>query len=174
MFESNASLTLPSPHYADFLFCCLFQWIWYISALRNALQHTATHCNKAIRTRCLWRCPFHSCVDSMRVRLGYLNGFLQQKGFHNRGWPWLPTPLGFRLHEKWYRSIVYPLIDKGWIMEPFDCSKHSEVKTKLSDVRIRMLVWGGLKTNARKGHFWKRFKRMHATATPLTNLSSWA
>jgi len=60
----------------------------------NTLQHTATlrhtapHCNtlqhtawsladwQAIRTRCPCRCPFHSCVDSMRVKLGFLNGCL--------------------------------------------------------------------------------------------------
>jgi len=41
--------------------------------------------------------------------------------FHNRGWPWPPTPLGFRLREEWFQSIVYPVIDKGWIMEPYDC-----------------------------------------------------
>jgi len=54
-------------------------------------------------------------------------------GFYNRRWLWPPIPsqLGFRLHEDWLQSIIYPLVDNGWIMEHYDCCKNPVVKTKV-------------------------------------------
>ena len=46
---------------------------------------------------------------------------------HCHGWPWPPTLLGFRLHEEWFRSFVYLLIDKGRIMEPYGCCDQCKV-----------------------------------------------
>ena len=80
-------------------------------------------------------------------------------GVYNRGWPRLQKPLGFRLHEKWFRSVVYPLIDRGWILEPYSCCKNPVVKTKVSVVQIQMLVFSDFENGYTQGSY---LKRMHA------------
>jgi len=55
------------------------------------------------------------------------------------------------MYEEWFRFIVYPFIDKGWIMEPYGSCKYPVVKTKDSEVRIQMLICSDCE------------KRMHAS-----------
>jgi len=75
--------------------------------------------------------------------LGFTTGVLQKR----------MAPLGFRLHEEWFRSIVYPLVDKSWIIEPYGCRKNTVVRPHVSDNRIQILVFSDLETHTRKGHF---------------------
>jgi len=81
--------------------------------------------------------------------------------FYNRGWPWPPTPIGFRLHEEWFQSIVYPLKDKDWILETYSCRKTLVVKTKVWDVWIQMLIFSDSENGCTQGSF---LKRLHARA----------
>jgi len=55
--------------------------------------------------------------------------------FYNRGWPWPPTLLGFRLHVEWIQSIVYLLIDKCWIMESYGCCNFFALEKRNNSLR---------------------------------------
>jgi len=96
---------------------------------------------------------FESVKTNIWIRtLVFTNGFLQQRMAP-------PTPLGFRLHAEWFWLIIYPIIDKDWIMEPYRCCRTSVVKTKVSVVRIQMLVFTNSENRCMQGLF---LKRMHA------------
>jgi len=75
---------------------------------------------KALACTCFKNDPcMHPFSDSLKPSI-WIRNFGLILIFYNRGWPWLLTPWGFRLHEERFRSIVYPLIilDNGtlWLL----------------------------------------------------------
>jgi len=148
---------------------------WSIACIRqNGLSGCTHRCQK-------W--PLHASFSAMTLawirfqvtKTQHLDPNIRNFVFHYRGFTTEDGPDRFRLHEEWFGSIVYPLIDmlheewfgsivyplidKGWIMESYGCCENPVVKTNVADVCTQMLVLGESENGCTQGSV---LKRMHA------------